>query len=247
MITIKLLRSSIAVALSVCCATSWAMHPLLSDDTFTLGVQHSQIELNTDRLIGRGYDGRIADVTYTYGLYDNVDISFDMPFDMEPATGMNDVVLGLKWRFVEKDGLSFALTPVLVLPTANEQRGFGNGMYNPGIALIATYVRGSWTWLGNVGLLSNRYRQPQLRAANRALIHRASLAVTYAINPQWMMVADAGVTQNMNRSEKGKPAYFLFGVVYSPNQTIDLDVGIKFGLNHAGPSSQTGVGLTVHF
>jgi hypothetical protein len=44
------------------------MHPMITDDPATLGRQRSQIEVNTDWVSGRGYDGRIADFTYTYGL-----------------------------------------------------------------------------------------------------------------------------------------------------------------------------------
>ncbi len=157
------------------------------------------------------------------------------------------MAIGLKWRFAEKDGVSFALTPTLTLPTASEQRGLGNGRYNPGVTLIASYASGPWVWLVNVGVASNHYRQHELPVANRALIRRASLAVTYAINPEWSVVADTGIAQNMNRSEKSNPAYMLFGAIYSPNQMIDLDAGIRFGLNGAGPSRQAGVGLTVHF
>lgn len=247
MMIMKLLSAFAPAALSLWCATTWAMHPMVSDDTATQGRQRSQIEINTDWVHGHGYDGRIADFTYTYGVSDSVDIAFDIPADLSSPAGLNDVTIGLKWRFAEMGGISFAVTPTLTLPTGSEQRGLGNGTYNPGATLIASYAAGSWTWLGNVGVVSNRYRQHELRAANRAIISRASVAVVYAFNPQWCIVADTGISQNMNRSEKGHPAYFLFGAVYSPHQTIDLDAGIKFGLNNAGPSSQIGAGLTVHF
>ncbi|CAL61156.1 Conserved hypothetical protein, putative porin [Herminiimonas arsenicoxydans] len=243
----KLLRGSVPAALSVCCASTWAMHPMVTDDTATQGRQRSQIEINTDWVRGRGYDGRIADFTYTYGLSDSVDIALDMPSNLSSPAGLNDVAIGFKWRFAEMDGISFAVTPTLALSTGSEQRGLSNGTYNPGAALIGSYATGSWVWLANVGIVSNRYRQNELRAANRAIIRRASLAVTYAIDPQWTVVADTGIAQNMRRSEQGNPAYFLFGAVYSPNQTIDLDAGIKFGLKNVGPSRQVGVGLTVHF
>lgn len=247
MITKKLMRGTVPAALSIYCMTTWATHPMVTDDTVTQGRQRSQIEINTDWVSGRGYDGHVADSTFTYGLGDSVDIALDLPSTLSSAGGWNDGAIGLKWRFAEKDGISFALTPTLTLPTGSEQRGLGSGRYNPGVTLITSYASGPWVWLANVGVASNRYRQHELRAANRALVRRASLAVTYAINPEWSVVADTGIAQNRSRSEKGNPAYMLFGAIYSPNQTIDLDAGIRFGLNDAGPSRQVGVGLTVHF
>jgi hypothetical protein len=166
---------------------------------------------------------------------------------LSSPAGLNDVQLGFKWQIAELNGVSFAVTPTLALPTGSEQRGLTNGTYNAGATLIGSYAVGSWAWLANVGVASNRYRHHELRAANHATIRRASLAVAYTVDPQWSVVSDVGISQNISRSEKGNPAYLLFGAVYSPNKTIDLDAGLKLGLKNVGPPRQAGVGMTVHF
>jgi hypothetical protein len=33
----------------------------------------------------------------------------------------------VKWRFYEKDGLSFAIKPGIILPTGEEDKGLGDG------------------------------------------------------------------------------------------------------------------------
>lgn len=229
------------------CMAAQAGHPLVTDDTGTQGVGHSQIELNTDWTGGNGYDGQVADFTYTHGLTDRIDVALDVPSMLSSPAGFNDVEIGFKWRIAEKGGASLAITPTLSLPTANQQRGLGDGKINPGITLIGSYVDGPWTWLTNVGLVSNYYRLQAFRTANREIVRRASTAVLYALNSRWSLATDLGISQNTSRFDKGNPAFILVGAIYSPNQTIDLDAGLKFGLNDAGPSHQAGVGLTVHY
>lgn len=55
------------------------------------------------------------------------------------------------------------------------------------------------------------------------------------------------MAQNPNVGSKTLPSYALVGVIWSPNKTVDLDAGAKFGLNKAEVTRQFGVGVTLHF
>ncbi|MDI6762198.1 MAG: transporter [Thermodesulfobacteriota bacterium] len=45
--------------------------------------------------------------------------------------GLSDFSFGLKWRFYEIEGFSFALKPGITLPTGNEKKGLGTGRNVP--------------------------------------------------------------------------------------------------------------------
>ncbi|MDP5007858.1 MAG: transporter, partial [Glaciimonas sp.] len=135
----------------------------------------------------------------------------------------------------------------LIFPTGNQHRGNGAGRTSVALTLLSSYAAAPWTFHSNVGISSNRYALPEDQEVNEQAIWRSSRAVSYDVNEQWQVLVDVGVARNPERIRHLNPAYFLTGVVYAPTKDIDLDVGLKFGLNNAEVTRQVGVGLAWRF
>lgn len=225
-----------------------AAHPLLTDDPGTQGQGHHQWEINTDW--GRQNDGssHAGGLTYTYGMRSNVDIFVNVSHSRANSSGLNDASIGIKWRLWESQDASLALKPELLLPTGDENKGFGNGRVNSAFTVIGAYEYGKWKILGNLALASNRHDLATERDSNHALLWRASAAALYAFADRWQVLFDTGLARNPDKSSSTLPVYFLSGLIYSPSQDLDLDAGIKWGLNcdacAAQVKRQAGIGLT---
>jgi opacity protein-like surface antigen len=228
---------------------AFAAHPLVTDDAGVQGEGRHQIEANTDWSKQAGEAGHVGAFTYTYGVTDKLDLFANLPltFQSTEGSGVGDYSLGAKWRYYDQDGLALAFKPEVFLPSGDTEKSLGNGKSGLGLTAIASYEIGSWTLHGNAGLNYNRYTRDSDDAAKRKLVWRTSAAVWYALNEQWRLVADTGVMQNVDRGNRTWPAYGLVGVIWSPNDTVDLDIGAKFGLNKAEVTRQLGVGVTLHF
>ncbi|NUU01287.1 transporter [Herbaspirillum robiniae] len=236
----------------ILCATmnqAYAAHPLVTDDTGVQGEGRHQIEVNTDWSRQTGQAGHVGAFTYTYGITDKLDLFANLPltFQSKDGTGVGDYSLGAKWRYYDEEGLSLAFKPEFFMPSGDEEKSLGNGRNSLGLTSITSYETGPWTLHGNVGLNYNRYKLGSDDQSKRKLVWRASAATWYALNQQWKLVADTGVAQNVDRGNRTWPAYALLGVIWSPNQTVDLDFGAKFGLNKAEVTRQFGVGITLHY
>lgn len=231
--------------------TAYAAHPLITDDTGTQDAGNSQLEINTDRLRQRPYSSNVGNVTYTYGATANLDLFFNAPVTLSSPSGINDVALGAKWRFYERDGTSFALEPSILLPSGDEKKSLGTGKAGAAVTLIGNWERGPWTLHGNLAISVSPYKLPADRDANRNTLWRVSAAARYALTEQWQLVGDIGVLRDSDPNSNGHPAYFLTGAIYSPLPTLDLDAGLRFGIGCAACVAQVhrqfGVGLTWRF
>ncbi|MQR00145.1 transporter [Glaciimonas soli] len=226
---------------------AFAGHPFVTDDTNTQGTGNQQLEANTDWASQDGASVHEGNITYTVGASDKLDVYVNVPVTYTTPRGLNDTTLGAKWRFYEEGAMSFALRPELILPTGNQHFGNGNGRTSTTLTLIGSYDAAPWTFNANIGISSDRYDLQIDRDENQRAVWYASTAASYQLNEQWMVAADIGVARNSERAQSVNPAYFLTGLVYSPTKNVDLDAGIKFGLNEAEVAHQLGVGVTWRF
>jgi hypothetical protein len=236
-----------ALLLAASAGSARATHPFVSDDTNTQGRGGQQIELNTDRTQRSGDRSQVAAATYSYGLRDNLDIYLNLPAGLDSPAGFGNPSVGAKWRFLDQNGSSLALKPELLLPGGGESKGIGSGRTSMALALLATREAAPWTWLGTFGVAYNRYEDPAVAAANRSLLWRLSGGFAYHTAPALALVADFGVASNSDSSSRVHPAFALAGLIYSPSKNLDLDLGLKFGLNRAEVDRQLGAGLTLRF
>ncbi|RJG08125.1 transporter [Noviherbaspirillum cavernae] len=248
------MRARLTAALLLCGLTqaAYAAHPLVTDDTGTQDTGNSQLEVNADRArYGDATRRTTSAVTYTYGALRNLDVFFNVPMALSSPSGAGDVSIGMKWRFAEGDNSSVAFKPELLLPSGDENKALGTGKAGFGLTLIGNWEAAPWTLQGNVALTFNNYKLQADRDANRTALWRVSAAARYALNEQWQLLGDLGVSRNNEVSSNSHPAYFLTGVIYSPMKTLDLDAGIRFGLGCSECTAQIdrqfGLGLTWRF
>lgn len=233
-------------------ALALAGHPLVSDDTGVQGAGQWQYELNTDQGVYRGQGGDTRadqyNTTLTYGLNEHADIALNLPYSsVRPAgavgtNGVGDASLAIKWCGYTNGGLSLALKPQLNLLTGDKDKGLGNGRAGAGMNGLLAYQAGSTTVLANAGLTWNANA-----IGARQSLWNGSLALTYAATSTLSLVFDTGVYRNADAGDNRDPAFVLAGLVWSPSQQLDLDVGYKHGLNHAEVDHSVGAGLTLHF
>ena len=237
----------------------WAAHPFLTDDTGTQGTGNWQLELQGQRnRHGHAADAGAGPVNQerrltlftpvlTYGLRDNLDVALGLNhvrnrvsengIVVDEASGTSDSSLELKWRFFEQGDFSLALKPGLSLPTGDENRGLGTGRVSWGLGFIAAYEAGPWTFLGNVAYTRLRFKLEPDAAATREDLWRVSGGASYSVAESVKLVGELGVRTNEAKNDPFQPGRYgqfaMLGAIYSPAKNIDLDVGLRKGLNRA--------------
>lgn len=228
---------------------AFAAHPLITDDTGTQGKGKFQVEVNSEFNYDREKEegvttketgGEIGTILF-YGIRDNIDIVLGMPFQWlkikedgeltSRESGISDLSLEVKWRFYEKDGLGFALKPGITFPTGNEKKGLGNGRPFYGLTFITTKELGPWAFHFNLGYMRNEYKLREDREANRKDIWHVSLASEVEVVKNLKLVGNIGIERNPEKASTKHPAFILGGLIYSMSENVDIDFGVKGGLN----------------
>ena len=220
-----------------------AYHPLVGDDTGTQGAGGNQIE------IGYDYDhstldgaGRSYSITYSRGITDALDVFASAVWLASPVGGWGNAGLGAKWRFYddETSGLSLAIEPKVQLPVSaeDEARGLGNGKSGYSLAFLATQN----TSFGQVivNLAAGRDRFADKLIVDRKTHYRLSVAPVWQVSKPIRLALDMGLKTNPDSSRKYRMGYLELGMIYTPDQTLDLSLGILRAVLD-GPVSNTTV------
>ncbi|MBZ0158039.1 MAG: transporter [Alphaproteobacteria bacterium] len=237
------------------CTNAYAAHPLITDDTGTQGKGKTQFEFiaeyEHDSEDGVSSNSLTAPTlpVISYGLTDTMDLVLGISYlsvrtkedgETSREKGISDTSLEVKWRFYEKDGLSFALKPGITLPTGDEDKGLGAGRVTYGVFLIGTKEMKPWAVHVNAGYLRN-----ENKVEERKDLWHASLAAEVAVLKDLRAVANIGVERNPDPALSTAPAFILGGLIYSLSENIDLDAGIKGGLNRPEADYAVLAGITV--
>jgi hypothetical protein len=244
----------------------WAAHPFITDDAGTQGAGNWQLELMAQRNrheataagIQQSSRATLFNPVLTYGLFETVDVALGLNYlrnrvsengvAVDDASGLSDTTLELKWRFYDADNLSFAVKPGISLPTGDENRGLGLGKTSWGINLIADYDVKPWAWFANLAYFRPRFARADAAAESREHLWRVSAGTTYAVRENVWLAGELGVRTNEARNDPllpGKHAHYaMLGLIYSPAEKIDLDIGLRKGLNRAETDTVFLVGAT---
>jgi len=233
----------IYLSLLLLACPSWAAHPLITDDAGTQGKGKFQLELNgqydwdeeeVESVSIKSAGGEVA-ATLSYGIAENVDLVFSMPYLWGKVEGSNiivydekgigDAVLEAKMRLFEKSGFSIALKPGMSFPTGNEEKGLGTGKLGGHLFLIATQELEPWSFHANMGYIRNENNADE----HKDLWH-ASIATTWEVVKDLNLVVNIGIERNPDDEAKNDPAFLIGGIIYSINEKIDVDLGVKCGL-----------------
>ncbi len=228
--------------------TTWGSHPLITDDTGTQGQGHFQLEVNGqadhDKDGGRTTTGGQMATVLSYGIIDAIDVAVTLPYLwIEHENGFSDVNVDIRYRFFEKDGLSFMVKPGLSLPTGDDEKGLGAGKVGGHLYLIGMKEVGSMTFIANLGYI--RYETDE-DAAEKNIWH-VSVAGVYSLNDHWKLTADIVAERNTGKNADNDPVSAIAGVIYSPTKNIDLDLGIKRGITSSAADWSLMAGTTFRF
>ncbi|HPJ96014.1 MAG TPA: transporter [Syntrophales bacterium] len=238
---------------------SWAAHPLITDDTGTQGKGKFQIELNGEYEHDDedGVKSKLTTVagTFSAGVTDTVDLVLGVPFqflrviedtdeghEITTEEGIADISLEVKWRFFERNGLSFAFKPGVTFPSGDRKEGLGGGRMTASFYLISTLGKGPVCFHVNAGYIQNENKNDE-----RKELWHASLAVEYSVLEKLRLVANFGVDRNADRASQTNPCWGIGGIIYSLTDSLDLDAGVKAALNGVAPDYSLLAGLTWSF
>jgi hypothetical protein len=261
--SMKMLCTVLGAALYA--SSAHAAHPLITDDAGTQGAGKAQIELNGEYASDREVEAGVEDVgraveaaaIVSIGLTDEIDIVAGFPYQRIEAhetdasipsffrgseKGVSDLSLEAKWRFLEKGGLSMALKPGVSVPTGDERKGLGAGMYGFSAYLIATQEAEPWVFHLNLGYIRNNNR-----ADERENLYHVSLATEYRVKETARVVANIGQDHNPDKTTDRKPAFALAGIIYGITGDLDIDIGYKVGITDPEADSTVLAGMAWRF
>lgn len=220
-----------------------AAHPLITDDAGTMGRGKAQIEVNGEYERERDHGTKertlILSSTLSYGVVETGDFVLSVPYlftrttesgDTERERGVGDMMAEFKWRCYEKDGLSLAVKPGLLLPSGNDRRGLGAGKVGYQLFLIATEEVEPFTFHGNMG-----YMRSENTLDQRKDLWHVSVAGELPATEHVTVVANVGMERDSDPSSRREQTFFLGGLIWALSKSIALDGGLKY-------STTTGAG-----
>lgn len=239
---------------------AFAAHPLATDDAGTNGMLKYQLETSAEF----GWDNQdnvkstvqSVGVSISAGILDSLDMVLIYPFTWQQVkengttvldnSGLNDLSLEIKWRFLEYGPASFAIKPGIILPTASRDKGLGNGRPGYGATLISTVEFKPVAVHVNAGYLHQQYVSED-RSAYREDLYSLSLAGVVEVAKGVQLVAALDTATNPDKSSDVWLAAITGGAIYSVNDSLDLDVGIKWGVTKPETDFTLLTGITFKF
>lgn len=236
-------------------APCFAAHPLITEDTATQGWGNGQFELTLEYGHDEERDAQedAADLAavLTYGLRDRLDLLLTVPYsraDTEAGdqatavSGLGDVGLDAKWRFVEKGPLSVALKAGATWPSGDETQNLGAGKSTFSANLVTGYETAQWGGYLHVGYLRNRNVHDE-----REGIRHASVALTRKLGDSLKLVADLGSFTSTDRAVDEDTRFLTLGAIYGVRDDFDIDFGVKKGLSDPETDTTLQLGTALRF
>lgn len=250
-----------------------AAPPYITDDTGTQGRGNWQLELTGENVhhdktavvsgvsVNQERKVTLAGPVLTYGVTDNVDVAIGAFYlrdqivengkTVHDARGTTDSTVEVKWRFYERDGLSLAIKPGLLLPTGNEDKGLGTGALSWGVNGILTYEAARWTWLANVAYSEVHFKNSDDEETNHRHLWRVSGGLGYLIFDKLKLAAEAGVRTNPAKDDPFLPGqngnFVTLGFIYSPDPKVDIGLGYRKSTNKGESDWAIPFGLTIRW
>ncbi|MEW6664638.1 MAG: transporter [Thermodesulfobacteriota bacterium] len=241
-------------------STAMAAHPLITDDTGTQGLGKFLLEFNTEfgwdketqeEVTTRSKEGEMQ-ALLSVGALETVDLIFGIPYLWSrikengeltfDEKGLSDFSMEIKWRFWETEGFSFALKPGVTFPTGKEDKGLGTGKVTGSMFFITTAEVDPWAFHLNAGYMKNKNKLDE-----REDMWHLSLAAEVEVVKDLKLMGNIGAERNPDWVSTRHPAFILGGVIYSLTENLDIDFGVKAGLNDAETDYAVLAGVAIRF
>jgi cobalt/nickel transport protein len=230
---------------------AFAARPLITDDAYTVEKGKFQVEAGFDFAREDNHDKEyFPSLTLTYGLFERMDIGigsaylFIDPAEGEKVNGFSDTPVKVKYRFLDqKDWIpSFAVSGILITPTASKSKGLGSGKVDFNINTIFTWNLGKrWQLYANLG-----YTFVGENEVNNEL--NFSIGGQFALTEKLALVGEIFGLNNFNGNTSDDPISGLVGIQYTLiGDILVLDAGVQIGMNKAAPDFRVTTGLTLFF
>ena len=248
-------------------SSAFAAHPLITDDSGTQGKGKFQLEINSEFATDKEKENGIAikeragetAAALSCGIAENIDLVVGLPLQWytqreggmitADESGIGDMSVELKWRVLdsEENGISLALKPGLSIPTGSEEKGLGYGRVSGGVTMIATREGRLGALHCNLGYSHSEYGIEEENEAARNDLWHASLAAELNMTDNLRSVANIGVETNEDKTSDIHPVFLIGGLICALSENLDVDLGLKCGLNKAETDTTFLAGLAARF
>jgi hypothetical protein len=229
---------------------AWASHPLITEDTGTLGRGKWELELHGEHAHDREADvtahGTEIALKLGRGVADNLDVEIELQYlrvsaEGASADGLGDAALAAKWRFYESDAISLAFKPQLLLPTGRDELGLGAGRPRWGAVIAAAYEAAPFEVIANLGYLHNRND-----IGARESLSYQSIALRFAATEKLRLIADLVRTTDPD-PQGGHARVIVAGATYEFSERVEVGLGVQEGLNDAADDRAARLGVKLRF
>ena len=190
---------------------SLAGPPFFTDDPEPVELRHNEFYVfgTLDHADGaRAITGPA--IEYNRGIAPNTQfhivlpMAWNVPAQGATATGIGDIEVGIKYRFVdiEDDGFQLGVFPMVELGTGSARRGLGNGRTWYRLPLWVQKSVGAWTFDGGGGWIVNPAPGMYDASFGGALVQ-------YSFNPRWTLGVEVF---RQNALAADEPGYTLLNM-----------------------------------
>lgn len=127
----------------------------------------------------------------------------------------------------------------MTLAAGDEDKGLGDGKPTYSLFFITTKELEPFTVHLNLGYIANRSRVRD--------IWHYSLAAEYAATKSLKIVGNVGGETNPDNASNVHPLFVLGGLIYKLTESLDIDFGVKTGLNKAESDYTLLAGIAFRF
>ena len=190
---------------------SLAGPPFFTDDPEPVELRHNEFYVfgTLDHAYGAGAITGPA-IEYNRGIAPNTQfhivlpMAWNVPVQGATATGIGDIEVGIKYRFVdiEDDGFQLGVFPMVELGTGSARRGLGNGRTWYRLPLWVQKSVGAWTFDGGGGFIVNPAPGMYDASFGGALAQ-------YSFNPRWTLGVEVF---RQNALAADEPGYTLLNM-----------------------------------
>lgn len=235
-------------ALFVLSAPAGAFTHLAGEDTVFLGKYGKQMEGWVNYSVSKEGPDRYstgAAAKLGYGFWDGLDLAVTVPWHGWNSrgiaeSGLGDALIEAKFKVKDKSEWTLALRPGFSLPAGDEAKSLGAGEGGVWLDGIAGKAAGAWQFYLNAGYLHNRNSIDEEKN-----ILRASAAALLRVHPKVLATAELAAATGKDKASSSNPVTSVFGLVWSPYPTLDLDAGLKLGLTRAAENFGLAAGATL--